>query len=147
MIKNRNPYLIEYNIRMGDPECQVILPRLKTNLFNIINMSLSNKLKRLKIKWNKSKCMTVVLCSKGYPNSYKKNLRINNLKSILLDNKTSIFHAGTSYVKNNLVSTGGRVLNITSMGDNLFAVRKKIHKIIKKIGDTIMKLAVQSFLI
>ncbi len=134
MIKNKNPYLIEYNIRMGDPECQVILPRLKTNLFDIINMSLNNRLKRLKIKWNKSKCMTVVLCSKGYPNSYKKNLKINSLKNISLDNKTSIFHAGTSYVKNNLVSTGGRVLNITSIGNNLFYVRKKIHKIIKKIN-------------
>ncbi len=134
MIKNKNPYLIEYNIRMGDPECQVILPRLKTNLLDIINMSLTNKLEKIKIKWNKSKCMTVVLCSKGYPKSYKKNLRINNLRNVSLDNKTDIFHAGTSYIKKNLVSTGGRVLSITSIGSNLLTVRKKIHKIIKKIN-------------
>ena len=78
--------------------------------------------------------MTVVLCSKGYPKSYKKNLRINNLRNVSLDNKTDIFHAGTSYIKKNLVSTGGRVLSITSIGSNLLTVRKKIHKIIKKIN-------------
>ena len=64
MIKNENPYLIEYNVRMGDPECQVILPRLKTDLLKIINNAERNKLSQTTIKWKKSKCMTVVLCSK-----------------------------------------------------------------------------------
>ena len=62
MIKNNEPYLIEYNIRMGDPECQVILPRLKTDLVKIIVNSVANKLKKIKIKWKKEKSMTVVLC-------------------------------------------------------------------------------------
>ena len=74
MIKNNNPYLIEYNIRMGDPECQTILPRLKTDLIKIINNSMANKLKNTKIEWKKEKCMTIVLCSKGYPGKYKKKL-------------------------------------------------------------------------
>ena len=72
MIKNNEPYLIEYNVRMGDPECQVILPRLKTDIIKIILSSVKNNLKNIQIKWKKEKCMTIVLCSKGYPGRYKK---------------------------------------------------------------------------
>jgi phosphoribosylamine--glycine ligase len=133
MIKNKNPYLIEYNIRMGDPECQVILPRLKTKLLDIINISLANKLKNFKIKWSKNKCMTVVLCSKGYPKKYKTNLKIKNLEKIKLDKQINIFHAGTKYKNNQLFSVGGRVLNIVGFGSNLHAIRKKIYKTIKTI--------------
>ena len=78
MIKNNEPYLIEYNVRMGDPECQVILPRLKTDIVKIFKGVLANKLKNLNIKWKKEKCMTVVLCSKGYPGNYQKNIQIKN---------------------------------------------------------------------
>ena len=133
MIKNNNPYLIEYNIRMGDPECQVILPRLKTKLLDIINISLANKLKNFKIKWSKNKCMTVVLCSKGYPKKYKTNLKIKNLEKIKLDKQINIFHAGTKYKNNQLFSVGGRVLNIVGFGSNLHTIRKKIYKTIKAI--------------
>ena len=72
MIKNNEPYLIEYNVRMGDPECQVILPRLKTDLVKIFKNAVKNKLKKINIKWKKKKSMTIVLCSKGYPGKYKK---------------------------------------------------------------------------
>ena len=84
MIKNKDPYLIEYNVRMGDPECQVIIPRLKTDLFKIINYSLKNQLKKLKLIWEKNKCMTIVLCAKGYPGNYKKGklLKLTKLKTI-----------------------------------------------------------------
>ena len=71
MIKNHEPYLIEYNVRMGDPECQVILPRLKTDLVKIMKKVVNNKLNKIKINWSENKCMTVVLCSKGYPGKYK----------------------------------------------------------------------------
>tara|TARA_B100000780_G_scaffold249402_1_gene195082 strand:+ start:115 stop:1374 length:1260 start_codon:yes stop_codon:yes gene_type:complete len=134
IIVNKNPYLIEYNIRMGDPECQVILPRLKTDLLKIINYSVDNKLKKLKIKWSKEKSMTVVLCSKGYPGNFKKNKIIKNLSKIRLDKKSKIFHAGTTQKNGNIFSTSGRVLNITSKGNNLKIVRNKIYKIIKKIN-------------
>ena len=76
MVKNNNPYLIEYNVRMGDPECQVILPRLKTDLVKIILSVIKNKLRFTSINWVDKKCMTVVLCSKGYPGKYKKNKKI-----------------------------------------------------------------------
>ena len=72
MINKKEPYLIEYNIRMGDPECQVILPRLKTDIVKIFINTIKNNLKKTKIVWKKKRSMTIVLCSKGYPGSYKK---------------------------------------------------------------------------
>tara|TARA_A100001011_G_C14255231_1_gene819731 strand:+ start:132 stop:1400 length:1269 start_codon:yes stop_codon:yes gene_type:complete len=134
MIKNNEPYLIEYNVRMGDPECQVILPRLKTSLFDIIEASTENKLNKIKIKWKKIKCMTIVLCSRGYPGNYKKRSIIKNLDKIRLDKKSIIFHAGTKKEKNKFFSNGGRVLNITCLGNNFKKIRKNIIKIIKKIN-------------
>ena len=79
MIENNEPYLIEYNIRMGDPECQVILPRLKTDIVKIFKSTISNKLNNIQINWKSEKSMTIVLCSKGYPGEYKKNLPIRNI--------------------------------------------------------------------
>ncbi len=134
MIKNNNPYLIEYNIRMGDPETQVIIPRLKTDLVKILNDATLNNLKKTKIQWINDKSMTVVLCSKGYPGKYKKNIEIKNLNKIKLSNMDHIYHAGTKFVRNRLVSNGGRVLNITSRGKKLNIIRKKILLILKKIN-------------
>ena len=134
MIKNEEPYLIEYNIRMGDPECQVIMPRLKSDLVKIINTALKNKLNKKKIKWKKEKCMTIVLCSKGYPGNYQKNKVIKNLEKIKLNKKSFIFHAGTKMVNKKLISNGGRVLNITCSGKKFSKMRKNIIKIIKKIN-------------
>ena len=134
MIRNNEPYLIEYNIRMGDPECQVILPRLKSDIVKIFKNSIRNKLKNTKIDWKKQKCMTIVLCSKGYPGTYKKNLKINNINKIKLSKSNYIYHAGTKIINNHIVSNGGRVLNITSMGKNYYKIRKKIIFIIKKLN-------------
>ena len=134
MIKNNEPYLIEYNIRMGDPECQVILPRLKTDFLKIIIKAVNNNLKKLKIEWKKQKCMTVVLCSKGYPGKYKKNKPIKNLKKVKLNKNEFIFHAGTKSKNGNILSNGGRVLNISSIGNNYKKIRGNIFKIIRKIN-------------
>jgi len=134
MIKNNEPYLIEYNIRMGDPECQVILPRLKTDLVKIIVNSVANKLKKIKIKWKKEKSMTVVLCSKGYPGSYKKNKIIRNINKLKLLKNEFIYHAGTKIENGRLLSNGGRVLNITATGKSFLKIRHKIIKLIKKLN-------------
>ena len=134
MIRNHEPYLIEYNIRMGDPECQVILPRLKTDLLNLMIKTTENKLKNLKIKWRKEKSMTIVLCTKGYPGKYKKNVRIKNLDKVKLMKSDFIYHAGTKVKNNQIFSTGGRVLNITSTGRGYLKIRKKIISLIKKIN-------------
>ena len=134
MIKNGEPYLIEYNIRMGDPECQVILPRLDSDLVKIIIASISDRLNKTKIKWKKNKCMTVVLCSKGYPGKIIKNKFIKNIYKIKVPKNSFIFHAGTKFVDNKIVSNGGRVLNITSTGKIFKKIRKNIFKIIKIIN-------------
>ena len=134
MINKNEPYLIEYNIRMGDPECQAILPRLKTDLLKIMLKASENKLKNINLKWKKEKSMTIVLCSKGYPGKYKKNLRIDKLNNIRLNSKSYIFHAGTKYLNDELFSNGGRVLNITSLGNNFKKIRKSIILILKKIN-------------
>ena len=134
MIKDNEPYLIEYNIRMGDPECQVILPRLKTDIVKIFKNTTNNNLKNTIIKWNKQKCMTIVLCSKGYPGNFKKNLEIKNIKKIKLSKKDFIFHAGTKIVNGKIVSNGGRVLNLTSIGNKFFDIRKRIISNIKKLS-------------
>ncbi len=134
MIKNNEPYLIEYNVRMGDPECQVILPRLKTDLVKIILNSVNDKLKHTKILWHKKKCMTVVLCSKGYPGKIKKNIEIKNLKKIDDEKNTFIFHAGTKIAFDKIYTNGGRILNFTGVGSNYSNIRKKIIKLIKKLN-------------
>ena len=134
MIKNNEPYLIEYNVRMGDPECQVIIPRLSTDLLKILNNASINKLNKINIEWKKLKCMTIVLCSKGYPGKYKKNKRIKNLNKLNYKKNSFIFHAGTKLVDNELFSNGGRVLNVTSTGKVFKNIRKNILKIIRKIN-------------
>ena len=100
MIKDNSPYLIEYNVRMGDPECQVIMPRLKTDLVKILSAAVDNKLDKIKIRWSNRKCMTTVLCAKGYPNKYQTN-KIINLEKVNLDKNSLIFHAGTIMKKKN----------------------------------------------
>ncbi len=134
MIKNNEPYLIEYNIRMGDPECQVILPRLKTDFVKIVLKVIKNSLNNLKIKWKKDKCMTIVLCSKGYPGNYKKNRNIDNIRRVNLKKQEFIFHAGTKFINNKIFSNGGRVLNVSSTGNNFKKIRKNILRIMKKVN-------------
>ena len=134
MIVKNEPYLIEYNVRMGDPECQVILPRLNTDLIEIIDAATNNKINKIKIKWKKINCMSIVLCSKGYPGHYSKYKLIKNIKKIKLKKNSFIFHAGTKLINNKLFSNGGRVLNITSTGKLFITIRKDILKIIKKIN-------------
>ena len=136
MIKKNEPYLIEYNIRMGDPECQVLMMRLKTDLLKIIDCATKNLLSKLKIEWNKNSCMTVVLCSKGYPGNYIKNTEIKNLSNIVSDRNNQIFHAGTYEKNNKIFSNGGRVLNITSVSKNLLEARNKSLDNLKKINWT-----------
>ncbi len=133
MIVKNEPYLIEYNIRMGDPECQVIIPRLNSDLVKIFIQSLKNKMNTKKIKWKKTKCMTIVLCSKGYPKKYKKNKLIKGLKDIKQKKDIFIYHAGTKIRDDDFVSNGGRVLNITAIGHKFLKVRKKIIKTLQNI--------------
>ena len=133
MINNNQPYLIEYNVRMGDPECQVIMPRLKTDLVQLLSASVENKLNKIKIKWGKDKCMTTVLCAKGYPNNVTTENKID-LSRIKFSKKSFIFHASTKMKNGLLFSNGGRILNIVVLGSTFIKIRNEIYKIIKTIN-------------
>ena len=95
MIVKNEPFLIEYNVRMGDPECQTILPKLETDLAEIFLACCEEKLNTININWLDKKSLCVVLCSKGYPDKFKKNVEIKNLEDIKLNNYDYLFHAGT----------------------------------------------------
>jgi len=133
MIVNNDPYLIEYNVRMGDPECQTILPKLNTDLFDIILACCDENLSNIKINWNNNKSLCIVLCSEGYPDEYKKDILINNINSIALKNDEYCYHAGTVKKDNEVYSNGGRVLNFVSVSSNFKESREKIIKIIKSL--------------
>ena len=125
MITNNEPYLIEYNVRMGDPECQTILPKLHTDLLEIFLATCENRLDQIEIEWSDKKSLCIVLCSKGYPDNFKKDIEINNIKKINLNNDNFIFHAGTYRDGEKIFSKGGRVLNFVSLSDNFSEARKK----------------------
>ena len=133
MIVKNEPYLIEYNVRMGDPECQTILPKLKTDLLEIIEACCDKKLADINIEWTNKKSLCVVLCSKGYPDTYQKNILINNLENFNLDENNFIFHAGTKKENDEIYAIGGRVLNFISLSDNFLQARDEVHQSLKKL--------------
>ena len=133
MIVDNDPYLIEFNVRMGDPECQTILPLLNSDLGEIIKACCEENLSKVKVEWLDKKSLCVVLCAKGYPNDYKKNMKINNLENIKIKNNQSIFHAGTKFENENFFSIGGRVLNIVALGDTFDECKKETDQILNKI--------------
>ncbi len=132
MIIENEPYLIEYNVRMGDPECQTILPRLKTDLLDIILSCIDQNLNSINLEWYDEKSLCVVLCSKGYPEKYKNNIEINNLEKIKLKSNEFIFHAGTKIVNSKVTSNGGRVLNYVVKSDNFENCRNCAHRLINE---------------
>jgi len=134
MIVKDEPYLIEYNVRMGDPECQTIIPKLETDLLDIFVACCDEKLREIQVKWVDQKSLCVVLCSKGYPETFKKNVVIKNFNSINLDKKDYLFHAGTKKNNNQIFATGGRVLNFVSLSDNFYDAREKIHKNLESLN-------------
>ena len=134
MIVNGEPFLIEYNVRMGDPECQTILPKLKTDLLEIIEVCCHGKLKDLKIEWYDKKSLCVVLCSKGYPDKYNNEVLIKNIEKLNLSKNDFMYHAGTKKIKNKIYSNGGRVINFVSLSSNFKESREKIFNNIKKLN-------------
>jgi len=133
MIVNGDPFLIEYNVRMGDPECQTLLPKLKTDFSLIIQKCVEQKLNDLDIEWYNDKTVCIVLCSKGYPDFYKKNIPIN-LEKLDLKKKQYVFHAGTKSTDNMIVANGGRVLNIVARSSDFKKAREQCLKILDKIN-------------
>ena len=134
MIIDNEPYLIEYNVRMGDPECQTILPRLKSDLFDIINSCCSGNLSNTEIEWHKEKSLCIVLCSKGYPDNYENNILIENIDQINLGKNDYCYHAGTIKKESKIYSGGGRVLNFVSLSNEFKDCRKNLIRLIDKLN-------------
>ena len=134
MIVKNEPYLIEYNVRMGDPECQTILPKLKSDFGEIILACVNNDLESIDLEWHLGKSLCIVLCSKGYPDEYKRNIEIKNLKEINLKKNEFIFHAGTKKESNKIISNGGRVLNFVVISENFKNCRERAVKLINEIN-------------
>ena len=133
MIVNGEPFLIEYNVRMGDPECQTLLPKLKTDFSLIIKKCIEQKLHDLKIEWYDDKSICIVLCSRGYPDTYKNNVTLN-LKKLDLKKNQFIFHAGTKIANNIIVSNGGRVLSVVTRSSDFKSARAGSLKLLSKIN-------------
>ena len=134
MIVDGEPFLIEYNVRMGDPECQTILPKLETNFLEIIDACVNKELDKVDIGWKKEKSICVVLCSKGYPENYKNNVEIKNLDKIILKKNEFIFHAGTKNDNLKIISNGGRVLNFVILSEEFKKSRDTALNLINQIN-------------
>ena len=124
MMTSSGPYVLEYNVRFGDPEAQAVLPRLKTDLVEIMMAATEDRLNEVKLKWEKKSCVSVVMCSGGYPGKYEVGKEIHGLDTVDAES-TIVFHAGTQKADNKIITTGGRVLNVTALGQN---IEEAIHK-------------------
>ena len=134
MIIDNEPYLIEYNVRMGDPECQTILPKLKTDLAEVLLASVNYGLSSIDLEWYDYKSLCVVLCSKGYPDKYDNNIRIKNLEDLTISKNEFIFHAGTKMLEKKIYSNGGRVLNFVVLSNNFKQSRNRALELIKTVN-------------
>ena len=134
MIKDNEPKLIEYNVRFGDPECQVIIPRLENDLVELLVNVKEKNLDNYILKWKENFAITVVLAAKGYPESYETGDEIKGLDAIDNIDDVEIFHAGTKTKNNKIVTSGGRVLNINGYGKNLVDAKEKAYSLVKKIN-------------
>ena len=134
MIVKNEPYLIEYNVRMGDPECQTILPKLKSDLLDIFIACCDKKLNETKIKWHDKKSLCIVLCSNGYPDSFQKNVLINNINKIQFEKDNYCYHGSTNKNKDKVYAVGGRVLSFVSLSDDFSKSRAQIFKSIQLLN-------------
>lgn len=133
MICEGKPYVLEFNCRFGDPEAQPILMRLESDLFDMLKATAEGKLKDVQVSWKDDTAVCVVISSKGYPGTYEKGKEIIGLDEFKGKRTTMIFHSGTSLNKGKLVTSGGRVLGVTSLGKDIQTARKNAYKAIEKI--------------
>lgn len=130
MIQNNVPKILEFNVRFGDPETEVVLTRLKSDFVEIIEKALDDNLSEADFVWDDKKCLTVVLTSKGYPNEYEKNKEISGIENV---DDVYVYHNNTIFRDGKVFSAGGRVLSVTGMGDSLEDIREKVYRNIDKI--------------
>lgn len=133
MIRDGKPYVLEFNCRLGDPETQPVFSRLNTDLVDICLAITDEKLSSLNLEWMSESSVCVVLSSKGYPGTYEKGKVITGLDDVKKMKDVMVFHAGTSFNKNKLVTSGGRVLSVTAIGSDIKDAKRKAYMAIEKI--------------
>ncbi len=133
MIENGAPRLVEYNVRFGDPECQVLMMRLGAQALDAIHACAEGRLADMHVNWANDHAITVVLAAQGYPGAYDKGSVISGLDDLTKDSKNMVFHAGTGLRDGQIVATGGRVLNVTARGDSLADARDRAYAMVDTI--------------
>ncbi len=133
MIKDGQPRLVEYNVRFGDPECQVLMMRLGGQVLDLLQATAEGRLKDAQVNWADDHAITVVMAANGYPGSYEKGTEIKGLDALPEDSENMAFHAGTKAEDGKVLATGGRVLNITARGDNLQEARDRAYAMVDQI--------------
>ncbi len=134
MMTKDGPFVLEYNCRFGDPETEVILPRLKSDLLPVMMQIAKGCLETETLEWHPKACITVVMASGGYPGAYEKGVPIHGLESLLDERDVVVFHAGTALnAEKQIVTAGGRVLAVTAVGDTLKAAHDSVYQAVSKI--------------
>ncbi|MDA8799897.1 phosphoribosylamine--glycine ligase, partial [Amylibacter sp.] len=133
MIKDGEPKLVEYNVRFGDPECQALMMRLGAQALDAMLACAKGELNNYKLNWADDHALTIVYAAKGYPGTYEKGSNILGLDTISESTNIQVFHAGTKEEENNIIATGGRVLNITARGSSLKEAHRLAYETIEKI--------------
>lgn len=134
MITARGPELIEYNVRFGDPECQVLMMRMKSDIVPALIACSKGGVDKIEMVWHDKSALAVVMAARGYPGKYDKNTEIGNLDQASSDDNTCIFHAGTRKEDGKILATGGRVLNVTALGTNVSAARDRAYAALDQIN-------------
>ncbi len=132
MITDEGPMVLEFNVRFGDPEAQAVLPRMKNDLAEILQSSSEGHLEKVKMDWDKRSCVCVVLTSGGYPGEYETGKEIKGLDAIK-DTHTIVFHAGTKKKDHRILTAGGRVLGVTSLGETIEQAIERVYEAVEKV--------------
>ena len=133
MIQNGAPRLVEYNVRFGDPECQVLMMRLGAQALDLMHAAAEGRLDDMRVNWGNDHALTVVLAAKGYPAAYEKGSVIDGLDSMPEDSSNMVFHAGTAARDGQIVAVGGRVLNVTARGDTLAQAQERAYAMVDAV--------------
>jgi phosphoribosylamine--glycine ligase len=133
MITSQGPYVLEYNTRFGDPETQAVLPRLQSDLLEIMFAACEGRLNEIQLKWDKRHCVCVVMSSGGYPGKYENGYEIKGFEAAQEEADIVVFHAGTKFDGDKIVTAGGRVLGVVALGSTIKDAIKKVYIAVEKI--------------
>lgn len=133
MLTRTGPKVLEFNVRFGDPETQVYLPRLENDLVELLDASINGTLDRVQLRWNTQAAVCVIMASAGYPGKYEKGKRIFGLDEVAKMQNVKVFHAGTAKVDDTIVTNGGRVLGVTALGKDLNTARETAYAAVERI--------------